>query len=98
VTGGRSNKSWSQNGGLRFAHARRAFHPPAGTGPRATEPADAADRLIYAVNFINLLNRQNAGAIQPELEYDPTSDRPRVVEHRDESIPRLPTIGLRFSF
>ena len=38
------------------------------------------------------------GAIEPELEYDPTSDRPRVVEQRDQSIPRLPTIGLRFNF
>ena len=31
----------------------------------------------------------------PQLEYDPASDRPRIVEKRDQSIPRLPTIGIR---
>jgi hypothetical protein len=50
------------------------------------------------VEVINLLNRQNAGALEAELEHDPTSDRPKIVEQRDQSIPRLPTIGLRFSF
>jgi len=48
--------------------------------------------------IINLLNRQNAGALEAELEYDPSSDQPRIVEHRDQSIPRIPTIGFRFRF
>jgi hypothetical protein len=48
--------------------------------------------------IINLLNRQNAGALEAELEYDPASDRPRIVELRDQSIPRIPTIGFRFRF
>lgn len=52
---------------------------------------------LYA-EVINLLDRENAGAFDPRLEYDPTSDRPRIVEQRDQSIPRLPTIGLRFRF
>ena len=66
---------------------------------RATwRPRGAQGRWELYAEVINLLNRQNAGAIEPELEYDPTSDRPRVVEQRDQSIPRLPTIGLRFSF
>ncbi len=47
---------------------------------------------------INLLNRQNAGALEAALEYDPASDRPKIVEQRDQSIPRLPTIGFRFRF
>ena len=52
---------------------------------------------IYA-EVINLLNRKNAGAFEPRLEYDPASDQPRIVEKRDQSIPRLPTLGLRFRF
>jgi hypothetical protein len=48
--------------------------------------------------IINLLNRQNAGALEAVLEYDPASDRPQIIEQRDQGIPRLPTIGLRFRF
>ena len=66
---------------------------------RATwRPRGAQGRWELYAEVLNLLNRQNAGAIEPELEYDPTSDRPRIVEQRDQSVPRLPTIGLRFSF
>ena len=45
-----------------------------------------------------MLDRQNAGAFDPELAYDPTSDRPTIVEKRDQAIPRLPTLGVRFRF
>ena len=45
-----------------------------------------------------MLNRQNAGALDPRLEYDPTADQPRIVEERDQAIPRLPTLGIRFRF
>jgi hypothetical protein len=45
-----------------------------------------------------VLNRQNAGAFDPELVYDPTSDRPKIVEKRDQAIPRLPAIGVRLRF
>ena len=48
--------------------------------------------------IINLLNRQNAGALEAVLEYDPASDRPKIVEQRDQGIPRLPTVGFRFRF
>ena len=48
--------------------------------------------------IINLLNRQNAGALEAVLEYDPASERPTIVEQRDQGIPRLPTIGFRFHF
>jgi hypothetical protein len=66
---------------------------------RATwRPRGAQGRWELYVEVINLLNRRNAGALDPRLEYDPTSDRPRLTEARDQSIPRLPTIGLRFRF
>jgi hypothetical protein len=66
---------------------------------RATwRPRGAAGRWELYVEVINLLNRKNAGAFEPRLEYDPASDRPAIVEERDQSVPRLPTIGVRFQF
>jgi hypothetical protein len=61
-------------------------------------PAGAAGRWEMYAEVINVMNRRNAGAFEPRLEFDPNSDRPRTVEKRDQSIPRLPTIGLRFRF
>ena len=61
-------------------------------------PRGAAGRWEFYVEIINLFDRENAGAFDPRLEYDPTSDQPRMVEVRDQSIPRLPTLGLRFRF
>ncbi len=69
------------------------------TDARVTwRPRGAAGRWELYAEVINLLNRKNAGALDPELEYDPASDRPRIVEQRDQAIPRLPTIGVRFRF
>jgi hypothetical protein len=66
---------------------------------RATwRPRGAAGRWEVYAEVINVFNRKNAGAFDPQLEFDPDSDRPRIVEKRDQSIPRLPTIGLRFRF
>jgi hypothetical protein len=61
-------------------------------------PRGAAGRWELYAEVINLLDRQNAGAFSPRLDYDPTSDRPLIVEERDQAIPRLPTIGIRFRF
>lgn len=61
-------------------------------------PRGAAGRWELYAEVINLLNRQNAGALDPQLEYDPGSDRPTIVEVRDQGIPRLPTVGVRFRF
>lgn len=66
---------------------------------RATwRPRGATGRWEFYAEVINLLNRRNAGSIESQLEYDPGSDRPRIVEERDQSIPRLPTVGVRFRF
>ncbi len=61
-------------------------------------PRGAAGRWELYAEVINLLDRQNAGAFSPELAYDPMSDRPAIVEKRDQAIPRLPTLGVRFRF
>jgi hypothetical protein len=66
---------------------------------RATwRPRGAAGRWELYAEVINLLNRKNVGAYQARLDYDPASDHPAIVEERDQSIPRLPTIGVRFRF
>ena len=66
---------------------------------RATwRPGGAAGRWELYAEVINMLNRKNAGTLSAELAYDPSSDRPRIVEEPDEGIPLLPTMGLRFRF
>ena len=61
-------------------------------------PRGVAGRWEIYAEVINLLDRQNAGAFDPQLVYDATSDRPGIVEKRDQAIPRLPTLGVRFRF
>ena len=61
-------------------------------------PRGTAGRWELYAEIINLLDRENAGALEAQLEHDPTSDQPRIVEVRDQSIPRLPTLGVRFRF
>jgi hypothetical protein len=66
---------------------------------RATwKPRGVTGRWEFYLEVINVLNRKNAGALTAELAYDPASDRPRIVEKPDQSIPRLPTLGLRWRF
>ena len=66
---------------------------------RATfKPRWMNDRWQLYVEVINLLNRQNAGAVESVLEYDPDSDRPRVTTTAQNSLPLLPTVGLRVRF
>jgi hypothetical protein len=59
-------------------------------------PGGATSRWEIYGEVINLLNRENAGAIEPRLEFDSTSDYPRIVEVRDQSVPRFPTVGIRW--
>ena len=82
------------------ANLNQARLPPfARVDVRVTwRPRGAAGRWEIYAEVINMLNRRNAGAFEPRLEYDPDSDQPRIVEKRDQSIPRLPTLGLRFRF
>jgi hypothetical protein len=82
------------------ANLNQARLPPfARVDVRVTwRPRGAAGRWEIYAEVINLLDRKNVGALEPRLEYDPDSDQPRIVEKRDQSIPRLPTLGLRFRF
>lgn len=82
------------------ANLNQARLPPfARVDMRATwRPGGASGRWEMYAEVINLLNRKNAGALEPRLEFDPASDQPSIVEKRDQSIPRLPTLGLRVRF
>jgi hypothetical protein len=62
------------------------------------KPRGATGRWELYAEVLNALNRKNAGVLEPSLEFDPNSDRPRVVEEADQGIPRIPIIGLRFRF
>lgn len=62
------------------------------------KPRGEAGRWLFYLDVINLLNRQNVGAYQATLEYDPSSDRPRLVEKSAQRIPFLPSFGIRFRF
>lgn len=65
---------------------------------RMTYTPSRTSRWQFYVEVINALNRENAGALAPALQYDETSDRPRLTFTRDEGIPLLPSFGLRIRF
>ena len=50
------------------------------------------------VEVLNALNRKNVSQLQPELLYDPSSDRPQIGYSSDSGLPRLPSFGLRLRF
>ncbi len=66
---------------------------------RATfKPSWSSNRWQFYVEIINLLNRNNAGSLDPVLSYNPGSDRPAVTYDRRGGFPRLPSLGIRFRF
>jgi hypothetical protein len=52
----------------------------------------------FYIEVINLLNRNNAVLLQPQLAYDQGAERPRLSEVPEGSFPRIPTVGLRVRF
>jgi len=66
---------------------------------RATyAPAWGRGHVRFYLDIINLLNRHNAGIMQPELEYDENADRPRLTESPDAYLPFLPSFGIHVTF
>ena len=61
-------------------------------------PKGPSGRWLFYLDLINALGRQNTGAYNVTLEYDPGSDRPRIVETSTLGIPFLPSFGVRFRF
>jgi outer membrane receptor protein involved in Fe transport len=62
------------------------------------KPRGNEGRWLFYLDIINVTNRSNAGVVDPRLDYDPTSDLPRLVEEPAAAIPFLPSIGVRFRF
>ncbi len=66
---------------------------------RATfKPRWWGDRMQLYVEVINLLNRENAGSLDPVLEYNPAGDRPLLTYERGGGVPLLPSLGIRLRF
>jgi hypothetical protein len=57
-------------------------------------PRGPQGRVTAYLDVINVLNRKNAGMLDSRLEFDPTSDRPRLVEEPSGSLPFLPSFGV----
>lgn len=85
-------------GGLDNLNAGR-LPPFARLDARITfRPRWSNNRWQFYVDIINVLNRANAGSLEPVLEYDPAADRPRLTTTREGGVPRLPSLGLRYRF
>ncbi len=66
---------------------------------RATyRPGGLTGRWSIYGELINAFNRDNAVSIENQLEYDPTSLYPRLVEVPSEGFPLIPSFGVRFRF
>ncbi len=61
-------------------------------------PGGLQSKWMIYVEVLNLLGRENAGNLEPTLEFNPDGDEPTLVETPDEALPRLPTIGVRYRF
>ena len=53
--------------------------------------------MIY-LEVLNLLDRDNAGAYETTLAYNPDGPLPTIVQTPDFAMPLLPTIGVRYRF
>lgn len=66
---------------------------------RATfRPKGSQGRWSLYLDVINLFNRDNVNVLNPTLEYDPASDRPRLSEETQGALPFLPSFGVHFHF
>jgi carboxypeptidase family protein/TonB-dependent receptor-like protein len=64
----------------------------------AFRPRGEKGRWLFYVEAINATRRKNVSGIDATLEYDPDSDRPKLVETPSDGVPFLPTFGVRFRF
>jgi hypothetical protein len=62
------------------------------------QPGGATGRWSLYIEVINLLGRDNPVELEPELEHDPGSNMPRLVEVASQGFPRIPTFGFRLRF
>ena len=66
---------------------------------RATfKPRSPSGRWQLYLEVLNATNRANVSRLDPELQYDPASDRPRIAYSTDSGLPLLPSFGFRYRF
>lgn len=61
-------------------------------------PRGLGGRWLFYIDAINVLDRENVGAYEPSLVYDPDANQPRLVQKPGQSVPFLPSFGVRFRF
>ena len=62
-------------------------------------PTWSGERWAFYLDLINVLNAKNIAQIDSALVFDPTADRPAIVERvQDQGIPFFPSFGIRFWF
>jgi hypothetical protein len=63
------------------------------------KPKGARGRWEYYVDVINVLNRKdNSASFEAHLEYDATSDRPKIIDRPGDRFAVVPTLGIRWKF
>ena len=61
-------------------------------------PGGPQGKWTFYIEVLNILGRDNAGALEPTLVFNPEGDQPLLIEEADQALPRLPTIGVRYRF
>jgi hypothetical protein len=61
-------------------------------------PARWHNRVQFYVEAINAFNRKNTGGYDTTLQYDPTSDRPKITQSPTGALPIIPSFGCRIVF
>jgi hypothetical protein len=62
------------------------------------KPKNPQGRWQVYVEVLNALDRKNISSLQPQLDFDPSSDRPSIAYKSDSGLPRLPSFGVRYRF
>lgn len=61
-------------------------------------PGGFGSRWEVYLEVLNALNRDNAGALEASLEYNPDGPLPIIVEQPEQALPLVPSFGVRFRF
>jgi hypothetical protein len=61
-------------------------------------PGGLAGSWEIYLEVLNVLNRENAGRLEPSLLYNPVGPQPILIESPEAALPRLPSFGVRFRF
>lgn len=61
-------------------------------------PGGAASRWEAYLEVLNVLNRDNAGSLEASLAYNPNGPEPTIVQQAEQSLPLVPSFGVRFRF